>query len=61
MKFIEKLISIINAILFIWSWKVTVEKERHEDARKLSEEADVAIKERRYDDVIIIWNRMRLL
>lgn len=58
---IGKFIDIIYAILSIWLYNISVAKEKREDAKKLSEEADLAIKERRYDDVVIAWNRMRLL
>lgn len=56
---IGKFLDIANALLQIWLYKITVSKEKREDVLKLAQEADKAIDERRYDDVVIIWSRMR--
>lgn len=61
MKWIETLGSVLQAILFILTSVYKIEGEKREDAKKLSQEADEAIRSGRYDDVIAIWSRMRSL
>lgn len=56
---IGKFIDIVQAIMSIWLYKLTIDKEKRADVKEMFEEADKAISERRYDDVIIIWSRMR--
>ena len=56
---IGKFIDIANAILQIWLYKIDKEKAKNEKIKELALEADKAINERRYDDVIAIWSRMR--
>lgn len=59
MKWLETIGAVLQAILFIMTSVYKIDAEKREDAKKLSEEADAAIRERRYDDVIVIWSRMR--
>lgn len=61
MKWLETLGAVLQAILFILTSVYKVDAEKREDAKKLSEEVDTAIRERRFDDVVIIWSRMRNL
>lgn len=59
MKWLEQILATLQSILFILTWRVTVDKEKKEDANKLAQEADDAIRTGRFDDVVIIWSRMR--
>lgn len=61
MKYLEVIGAVLQAVLFILSYRYGVAKEKREDAKALSVEADQAIREGRFDDVIVIWSRMRQL
>lgn len=56
---ISKFLEIAYAILSIWLYKITIDKEKKADVKKMFDEADKAIADKRYDDVVIIWSRMR--
>lgn len=58
---IGKFLDVANVILQIWLYKLSAEKDKKDELKKLSDEADLALKERRYNDAVVIWNRMRLL
>ncbi len=55
----ESFWAILQAIFFILTSVYKIDAEKREDAKQLSLEADAAIRDRRYDDVIAIWSRMR--
>lgn len=61
MSYLEKLLAILNAVLFIMSWRVTLDKEKHAQAYDLEKEADTAIRDGKFNDVINVWSRMRAL
>lgn len=58
---IGKFLDVANVILQIWLYKLSAEKDKKDELKKLADEADLALKERRYNDAVVIWNRMRLL
>lgn len=55
----ESFWAVLQAIFFILTSVYKIDAEKREDAKQLSLEADAAIRDRRYDDVIAIWSRMR--
>ena len=61
MKWLETLGSILQAVLFILTHVYKIDEEKRKDASELSQEADQAIRDGRFDDVIGIWSRMRNL
>lgn len=54
-----KFFDVVHAILSIWLYKITLDKAKKEELDEQFKEADKAINERRYDDVLVIWSRMR--
>lgn len=56
---IGKFIDVAYAILSIWLYRITISEDKRKQRNEMFEEADKAINERRYDDVIVIWSRMR--
>lgn len=58
---LSKFLDVANVILQIWLYKLSADKDKKDELKKLGQEADIALKERRYNDAIVIWNRMRLI
>jgi hypothetical protein len=56
---IGKFLDIVHAVFSIWLYKITLDKEKKATLDEQFKEADKAISERRYDDVLVIWSRMR--
>ena len=57
----KNIIAIIGSVLFIICWRISIAKEKHEEAKKLADEADAAIVAGKFSDVVSIWSRMRTL
>lgn len=58
---IGKVLDIANAVLQIWLYNINKQKAKDETRETLAKEANKAIDERRFDDVVVIWNRMRII
>lgn len=54
-----KFFDVAYAILSIWVYRITISEDKRKQVNEMFNEADKAIDERRYDDVLVIWSRMR--
>lgn len=54
-----KFFDVVHAILSIWLYRITISEDKRKQVNEMFDKADKAIDERRYDDVLVIWSRMR--